>query len=167
MLASITNDQFNHAADQFLEVLVHHLVSTDGTLKVLNHYVKSVSSLNKNYLTLKLQHQSQVIDVLVSYDDFYTVPVCYFNIYNATDNQLVKERVTDSSKVTLDSHPLTNEVWSVIHPCETLQGIKDFLTDADLILGYLIIWFGVYGLPSVITQISLRVRAEERETEKV
>lgn len=167
MIAAITNDQFNHDVDQFLEVLVHHLVSSDGTLKVLNHYVKSVPRLNKNYAILKLQHQSQVIDILVSYDDFYTVPVCYFNVFNVKDNQLVKEKVLDSNKVTLDTHPLTNEVWSVIHPCETLQGIKDFVKEAELVLAYLIIWFGVYGIPSVITDISLRVRGEESGMDKM
>lgn len=161
MITSITSHQFNLNINRFHEVLVHHLVSRGQQLQLLNHYVKSVPQLDKKYVFLKLHHETNVVDVLVSYDDLYSVPVCYFNLYEGSDEQLVKSKPPESSKIAMDSHPLTGEVWSFIHPCETLEGMKAFAVEAESELQYLVIWFGVYGLPSVLPHISLRVNLLE------
>lgn len=183
----ITNNQFNEYLDEFNQLLVNELISTnnENNLSIVNNYIKKIDKpFNKSYLFISLKINSPIesikIDFTILYDDFYTVPILYFNVYDINhQDEISLKRIEkfnkNQLKVSLESHPFTNNTCYCIHPCETLNGMQDFINSANIletedsklfVIKYLIIWFGIYGIPAIYPYINLRININQLQLGK-
>lgn len=174
----LTNQEFNAAIGQFKGVLLDNLQSMIK-FKVVAIDVKHVNDENYLFACITFGNNAR-LEFTISYDNFYQVPIFCFRIY--IDERLnfdiveIGENLRESSKLILNKvveisitdHHLLNQPWFQIHPCETLDTLhthvssqKEFTLeqnykDYDSSIAYLSCWFGLYALPAIFPQFSIR-----------
>ena len=169
----LSKKQFNEYIDEFVEIIMESLFyrAKSGKLskmQVVNHIKKKVdlASNEKGFCTVTTfrvgneQYQNSVlIEFTLSYDNFYSVPVLYFHIFEevpleesfesvrirpihslediATSmNSLLQLNDVALSLVTLDTHyQLADQtVWFYIHPCQTQIRMDELIQSESEIL---------------------------------
>lgn len=107
-----------------------------------------------------------IIDFIVAYDMFYSVPVCYFNARDNAGNifdidgfvdQCHKLGVQTHNIHTLsqDINPITKTVSFYIHPCEANSTLTTW-NGIDNTIKYLLVWFNLFAIPTIIPSIHFR-----------
>ncbi len=112
--------------------------------------------------------QGFIVDFIILFDRFYTVPVLYFHISGENIPSLSAPGFTDwivthlgarraawDQNVALDVNPVSHTVAWYIHPCETNATLSKW-HGVETPLQYLCIWFNLYGLPALFPQIQFR-----------
>lgn len=134
-------NSFNEVLPQFNSILVSHI-----NKKVLNNYVRD-SPLGR-YIFLSVETSNGPVDLTVSYDAFYQVPVFFY---------LVNGHLDTSRGNIVEMHPILQTPYQMVHPCETASTMS--YTKWKGALQYLVIWFGLY-VENVLTELQLRVPSE-------
>lgn len=162
----ITNQEFNDSIEEFISIILENLKlkGTDFGFSVGNHYVNKWAT-NKMYSFISVSVKRLRIDFTISFDDLYNVPLFNMRLYD-NDTFLTSPMTQNTlavglSAVDLQNHHLFHQPWLQVHPCETLQTIDDHLKNFpvckyNLGIQYLCCWFGLYGLPCIFPQFSVR-----------
>lgn len=174
-MKALTSQQFNEAIGQFKDVLFDNLQCMIR-FKAVAASVKQVNE--ENYLFGCIAVEDEVrLEFTISYDEFYQVPVFCFRIYvNDRLNFDVVELDTSLKElshlamnkivdISIIDHHLLHQPWFQIHPCEISQSLHTHMSSQDSttkdcnynpFVTYLTCWFGLYGLPAIFPQFSIR-----------
>lgn len=162
MVPCITASQFDGSAEELLALLRLDL----------GGFVKGLCRRGYNdtiYITASVTVlQGFIVDFIILFDRFYTVPVLYFHISGENIPSLSAPGFTDwivthlgarraawDQNVALDVNPVSHTVAWYIHPCETNATLSKW-HGVETPLQYLCIWFNLYGLPALFPQIQFR-----------
>lgn len=165
----LTNQDFNAAIPHFRGVLFDNLQSSIK-FKIVAADVKQVNEEKYLFGSITIGEGAR-LEFTVSYDKFYRVPVFSFRVY--VDGKLefdiieldeslkkianlVLNKLVDISIV---EHHLLLQPWFQIHPCETLETLHTHISSLEqenASITYLSCWFGLYGLPAIFPQFSIR-----------
>ncbi|KAI5966040.1 hypothetical protein CANMA_003286 [Candida margitis] len=174
----LTSQEFNCAIDQFKDFLLDNLQST-VRFKVVVAEVKQVNEERYMFASSTIGQDDTRLEFTISYDKFYQVPIFSFRFYindkldfNIDEldqslkesSNLVLNRLVDLSII---DHHLLHQPWFQIHPCETLNTLNTHVQSQRTItsgqnynykysISYLSCWFGLYALPEIFPQFSIR-----------
>lgn len=162
----ITNQQFNDNIEEFILIMLANLKlkGTDFEFSVNNNYVNKWN-IGKMYSFVSVSVKQLRIDFTISFDDLYGVPLLNMRLYDndmfLTSPMAQRTLAVGICPVDLHNHHLLQQPWLQVHPCETLQTIDSHLKNTpickyNLVIQYLCCWFGLYGLPSIFPQFSVR-----------
>lgn len=144
----MNSEEFNQIAPDFYEILLDSLYTYKNELtKVIptNGYIKQY---NDDYcILIEIPIDDRCITFTVTFHPIYLVPVCHFK-------ETLGEPIQVTQTIQFEQHPIFQDVWKTIHPCETNKTMEDF--GAASTLGYLITWFNLYGIPCIYSDISMR-----------
>lgn len=155
----LTRSQFDECINDFFHLLRNHL---PGYLKGQCRHGLSTPP----HIFVTIQNNGYQIRFTLLYDDFYTVPVIYFNVYDQSDIVPLQsldclqvkygaQVETKISYVTLDMNPLSQMVSFYIHPCETLATLEEW-TGLESPIQYLTVWFNLYGIGQIFPSHQIR-----------
>lgn len=147
--------EFNNHIEQFGNILLDRLTS-HNPVDISNTYVKQVHGFKYIYLSLDIWElddtdsngnsisKTNTIEMTVSFDPFYLVPVLHFRVDGT---------VAYSSKYTaIDIHPIFHTPYLVVHACET----QNTMGPTGLLgIEYLTLWFALQ-MTMVLPQLQLR-----------
>ncbi|CUM67928.1 uncharacterized protein PRCAT00005640001 [Priceomyces carsonii] len=167
----LTNELFNEYVEAFQDVILTNCRSSNRMVyfDVIYSYVKRKG--NKSYIMTHARLTKTVdINFTICFDDFYSVPVFHFRlkidgvILFSTDLISKANLVLGIKNVagfTLEAHPLFDDTWFLVHPCEALSSIDNLLEpiemqSLDSVVSYFVFWYNTFGLSSVIECLSIR-----------
>lgn len=137
---------FNDNLKDFNNVLVNNI-----NVVVKNSYVRDCQL--GRYIFMCLCTSEGILDLTISYDSFYQVPVIYFLL----NGQLLPYR---SSLVEI--HPILQSPYQMLHPCETQDLMAT--TNCESAIDFLVSWFGLH-IEQIVAEIQLRVPSVQAATE--
>ncbi|QBM89319.1 Autophagocytosis associated protein, active-site domain [Metschnikowia aff. pulcherrima] len=145
---------FNESFEQFAEILFADLHAKQP-MNITNAYVKQYYGSKYLYIHLIFEtglgardseNKEQTIEMVISYDRFYQVPVLHFRVDDKVDYA--------SQYTAIDIHPILQAPYVVVHACET----ENMMSPTNLHgVEYLKLWFALQ-MTMVFPQIELRGR---------
>lgn len=151
--------EFNTLLPQFYELLLDntyvHSHGQVNTLPILNSYLKNYKGKTCILIKAKLESQwGNYITFTISYDNIYLTPVCHLRVLKDTNGEEIIVSHIVSRDIQYETHPVFQDIWLTIHPCETAQTMENLQKKG---LDYLTSWFNFYGIPCVFPQVLTRV----------
>lgn len=130
---------------QALEVLYSSLstLDSDSLCNIRNCYINN-RDLSR-YIHMTIEKDNTSMDLVLSYDQFYKVPVLHFRVNGKVECSFEYAQ--------LDIHPILQSPYAMLHPCETDAFMKTTHLEG---LAYLVFWFN-YQMSLLQTGVQLRV----------
>ena len=157
-ILNMNDASFNESIEQFSEVLFADLHAKQP-MNITNAYVKQYYGSKYLYIHLSFENGSaakhseeegQNIEMVISYDRFYQVPVLHFRVDDKVDY--------GSQYTAIDIHPILQTPYVVVHACET----DNMMSPTNLHgVEYLKLWFALQ-MTMVFPHIELRGRQSSK-----
>lgn len=170
-MITLSKVEFDNTIEDFTKLLVENLIISRSDIELIidNFYCKQHE--NNNYSFIHIIFPNEIsIQFSISYDVFYSVPILNFRTYiNDTltfnlDNIVKKDFLGFNKNVDLqvNAHPILQDLWFSLHPCETHLAMNELLSSSDLLINsqknliYLCTWFNIYGLCNIFQSLQFR-----------
>lgn len=141
MLWNLNRAQFVAELDLFLDWI-------GSRIQTLHQYQRN------NYIYFSVTADEDRIECVVTYDEVWMVPRCYFRRFDSSGCFIANCPVPSAM---IEMPPELGTTWWCLHPCSTTETLQNHLgADYGVIgaLEYLKTWFDLYGVHNIYTDIN-------------
>lgn len=164
----LSQPQFDGALPRLNNILANGLCCDTDTLLCESNYIAHVG--RHKYITTTISYTTETdhckVAFTISYHENYLSPVCFYRLWKNGAIQFDGQGAGSSEVIaSLQSHHILGEPWMMIHPCDDERAISQFLGSGYSPIDWMVTWFGVRGIPSVMKDISFRVSGQLLQNE--